>query len=123
MQGEILHSPAICDEARKQVMQIKWLPPPHDVFKLNTDGSHKQGSHLSACGGLIRNSSSSFIAGFHCNMGVSTSVVVELWALVHGLKLAHILNINKLIVETDLEVVVNMIIMKQSHSLLYQAPS
>lgn len=68
--GETFKSAASLVEVNKQVMHIKWIPPPHNAFKLNTDGSHKQGSHFSACGGLIRNHSGNFIVGFHCNLGV-----------------------------------------------------
>lgn len=51
-------------------------------------------------------------------MGVSITLFVELWGLVHRLKLARSLHINKLIVELDSKVVVNMIIMKQSHRVI-----
>lgn len=63
--------------ASRQIMQIKWVPLSRNIFKLNTDGSHIHGTHLSACGGLIRNSNGQFISGFRCNLGISTSIVLK----------------------------------------------
>lgn len=93
-------------EASHEVI-VKWLPPPMDIFKLNTDGSHING--LSACGGLLRNSLGNFIQGFYCNLGAATSVAAELWGLVLGLRTTRSLGITTLEVEMDSSVVVNMV--------------
>lgn len=44
---EIFNPIAVYVEASKQVVHIKWIPPPHNAFKLNTDGSHKQEASFS----------------------------------------------------------------------------
>lgn len=62
------------------------FPPPAGMLKLNIDGSCVNG--LAACGGLIRDEMGSFICGFYCNLGSSTSIHAELWGLTHGLRIA-----------------------------------
>lgn len=103
--------------ASKHLKHIRWIPPPLDAYKLNTNGSHRVDTQLSACGGLIRDHMGTFIAGFHCNLGTATSVLAELGGLVHGLKLAQSLHLQRIIVELDSEVVISMIRMRRSLSL------
>lgn len=61
------------------------------------------------CGGLLRDSLGHFLRGFHCHLGVATSVLVELWGLVLGLRLARCVGISLLRVEMDSKTVVNML--------------
>lgn len=83
---EVFKSAASLVVANEKVMHIRWILPQHNAYKLNINDSHKQGSHFSACGGLIRNHLGNFIAGFHCNLGVSMSIFAKLWGLVHELR-------------------------------------
>lgn len=99
-------------------IHVRWVPPPDGTFKLNTDGSHVNG--VSTCGGLVRNSLGRFIRGFHCNLGVATSVAAELWGLVLGLCLARSMGINSLVVEMDSMVVVNMVKAHGTHCMHLQ---
>ncbi|KAK7289741.1 hypothetical protein RIF29_03628 [Crotalaria pallida] len=62
-------------------------------MKLNTDGSFRASSHAAACGGVIRDATGFFVHGFHCNLGVCSSVKAELWSLLWGLRLAKHLEI------------------------------
>lgn len=86
------------------------------MIALNVDGSHNSGG--SACGGLLRNSLGQFLRGFHCNLGLATSVLAELWGLVLGLRLACSMGITSLRVELDSMVVVNMVELRRSNCLL-----
>lgn len=90
--------------------------PPSGVIALNVDGSHNSGG--SACGRLLRNSLGQFLRGFHCNLGLATSVLAELWGLVLGLRLARCMGIASLRVELDSMVVVNMVVLWRSNCLL-----
>lgn len=67
---------------------------------------------------MIRDHDGHFVSGFHCNLGVATSVMAELWGLVYGLKLARSLNLTVVLAELDSEVVVNMIRTKNSNCFL-----
>lgn len=95
--NELLSSDASVGLASKQVVHIKWTPPPHNVFKLNTDEYHSQRTHFSACGGLIRNADGQFISGFYYNLGVSTSTVAEILGLIHGLRMGKSLHLDRVI--------------------------
>lgn len=93
---------------------VRWTPPPMDMFKLNTDGTFRNG--LTAFGGLIRNHHGQLSKGFHCNFGTASSILAELWGFIHGLHLAKSLHITSLAVELVSKVVVNMIQKRSSHS-------
>lgn len=95
---------------------VKWNPLDTTYFKLNTDVSFIEHSSLSSCEGLIRNFMGCFIRGFTCNLGRFTSVMVELWGVVHGLMLACNLGINFFIVEMDSLTVVGMVKSRKSQN-------
>lgn len=77
-------------------------PPLADgTLKLNTDGSRLHG--LAACGGLLRDTMGQFICGFHYNLGSASSILAELWGVIHGLRLAANLGVQRLIVEVILK--------------------
>lgn len=66
-------------------IQVKWIKPPMEWVKLNTDGS-MFGDPIKAGGdGILRCSNGDWIAGFARKLGNITSTVVELWALRDGL--------------------------------------
>ena len=91
-------------------INICWHPPLTGYFKLNTDRSilHSNPTKASA-GGLIRDSLGSWIGGFTRKIGITHSMVAELWGLRDGLTLAKQLNIKKLYVETDAKAMVTLI--------------
>lgn len=43
---------------------VQWLPPPPGVFKLNTNGSSRNGLAACACGALIHDSHGRFVRAF-----------------------------------------------------------
>ncbi|KAI5336393.1 hypothetical protein L3X38_015660 [Prunus dulcis] len=104
---------------------LAWKPPPVSIMKLNIDGSRIGSSGAIAAGGLIRNSAGEWVAGFSANLGHGEILVVELWALYHGLKLAQRLQVTKLIVETDSTIVLHLLNAKlePNHPLLLNAES
>ncbi|GKV38629.1 hypothetical protein SLEP1_g46518 [Rubroshorea leprosula] len=80
---------------------VSWTPPPHPYLKLNTDGSHNHHSGKAAAGGLIRDHNGRWVHGFAVNVGLTTSFLAELWGCREGLKLAHSLGIQQLVLEMD----------------------
>ncbi|GLT30109.1 hypothetical protein SLA2020_049290 [Shorea laevis] len=88
---------------------VRWIPPQQPFLKLNTDGSRNHTTGGAAAGGLIRNHCGIWIHGFAVNVGVSSSFLAELWGCREGLKLAHSLGVQHLILEMDSLVAVQFI--------------
>ncbi|XP_015942837.1 heat shock 70 kDa protein [Arachis duranensis] len=82
-----------------------WRVPPSGWVCLNTDGSmfqNRNNNNKAACGGLVRDSSGSFLGGFSVKLDHATSVTMaELWGVVHGLNLAWDLGCRKVKVDID----------------------
>lgn len=60
-------------------------------------GLRKPGN--AAAGGLIRDAFGGWIRGLGHNLGTATVLAAELWAMLHGLKLAWDLGYNSVILE------------------------
>jgi ribonuclease HI len=88
---------------------IGWKPPPLSFIKLNTDGSVSGNPGQAGAGGVLRDHHGTWIGGFARNIGRTNSLAAELWALRDGLALAQNLNVQKLIVEMDAKVVIDML--------------
>nr|POF06238.1 putative ribonuclease h protein [Quercus suber] len=73
-------------------LNAKWDKPPPGWYKLNTDASIING-HAGA-GGLLSDSSGTWVQGFSKPLGIATVLVAELWALREGLRMARQLNID-----------------------------
>lgn len=102
-----LHKPSPSFLEASMEVPVRWTLPLMGVFKLNSDGSLRNG--LAACGGLLHNHHGHFIKGYHYNLGVASSILVELWGLIHGLRLAKSMHMSSLVVELDSKAVVSMI--------------
>ena len=98
---------------------IKWNSPIDDWYSLNTDSTIMNNLGLARCGGLIRDNTSSWISGFCKDLRNYHSIMVELWGLLEGLKLATSLNISKLIVQMDAAIVVDLIVNNSSDNMLF----
>ncbi|GMP96757.1 hypothetical protein CsSME_00045259 [Camellia sinensis var. sinensis] len=81
-------------------MSISWSPPREGWFKHNTDGASKRILGKVAAGGLIRDHLGHWVMGFCKNIGVTSSVASEIWALRDGIKLALDKNLSNLEIET-----------------------
>ncbi|KAK9273656.1 hypothetical protein L1049_018466 [Liquidambar formosana] len=91
------------------VFYVSWSPPPLFWHKLNNDRSSLATLSLLVQEGLSWDHLSHWIVSFIRNIGLSTSVAAELWALRNGLLLAHNRGINKLQVEVDAQDVISLI--------------
>lgn len=94
---------------RRRSILVRWSPPPHGYFKLNTDGSRYNVSWKASAGGIIRNWGRDWVRGFFVNIGKASSFVAELWGLREGLRLCHTLGIRNLHAEMDSATIVHML--------------
>ncbi|GLT32301.1 hypothetical protein SLA2020_069770 [Shorea laevis] len=76
-------------------------PPPEGYIKLNTDGSALSNPGQTGAGGVFRDHMGNWLLGFMRNVGYSTVLTAELWAIRDGLKLAVERGFTRIIVETD----------------------
>ena len=77
---------------------------------MNSDGASQGNPGYAGGGGLIRDHNGKWVKGFMRNIGKTTSVAAEFWALRDGLMLAGQLGIDHLHVELDAQVVVNLVL-------------
>lgn len=87
---------------------LSWQKPSAGSFKLNIDGTRVSLSGKIGAGGVIRDHCGTWIGGFQVNLGVGDVIQAEAWGLLYGLKLALQLKIDRLEVETDSAVLVNL---------------
>ncbi|XP_065859433.1 factor of DNA methylation 4-like [Euphorbia lathyris] len=80
----------------------KWLAG------INTDGSCLSDGRIAA-GGVLRDASGAWLAGFTHNLGMGSSFSAELWGILSGIKLATRMGIKRLLVESDNLVAINRI--------------
>ncbi|EOX96783.1 Uncharacterized protein TCM_005954 [Theobroma cacao] len=79
---------------------IYWKKPSIGEYKLNVDGSSRNGLHA-ATGGVLRDHTGKLIFGFSENIGPCNSLQAELRALLRGLLLCKERHIEKLWIEMD----------------------
>ncbi|GLT29719.1 hypothetical protein SLA2020_045650 [Shorea laevis] len=93
----------------KQPRLISWELPPHEWIKLNTDSSVMGNPGKGSCGGLFRNSQGRWLLRYTRNIGYTTALAAELWAIRDGLQIAINMHFNSIIVETDCYVAYQLI--------------
>ena len=69
-------------------ISVRWMKPPMDWLKLNTNGASLGNPGKAGGGGVIRDSSGKWVKGFSRSIGVATSVMAECWAIRDRLTLA-----------------------------------
>ena len=97
-------------------IQVKWLNPPSNWFKLNSDGSARGNPGLAGGGGLIRNEKGEWVKGYARAIGITTSVAAKLWALRDGICLCIALKLPAVEIELDAKVVIDLV-RKDSNNL------
>ena len=94
---------------QRTVVQVRWFKPPAGWFKLNLDGASCGNLGKAGGGGILRDCNGLWIKGYARSIGFATTIIAEFWALRDGLKLALNEGIQRLIVELDANVVVDLI--------------
>ncbi|XP_002441395.1 uncharacterized protein LOC8082989 [Sorghum bicolor] len=93
-----------------RVILVQWSPPPRGWFKLNFDGSvYHDGSARASVGGAIRDSAGRVVLAFAEPTEHSTVGIVEARAMIRGLRLALGLRLQRLVVEGDDLVLVQLL--------------
>lgn len=87
-----INPPSPC--IRTSVQFIGLTPPPHPFF--NYSGAAKGNPGLAGAGGQLRDCNGVWVKGFTRNLGFTSSVSAELWALRDGFKLALDMGISDL---------------------------
>ncbi|KAL0016315.1 hypothetical protein SO802_003384 [Lithocarpus litseifolius] len=99
-------------EKHKQIkakIQVRWLPPSLNWFKVNSDGSSMGNPGLAGGGVLIRNQDGEWVKGYARSIGCATSVAAELWALRDGIRLCISLKLPAVVFELDAKLVVDLL--------------
>ncbi|GLT93612.1 hypothetical protein SLE2022_113960 [Rubroshorea leprosula] len=88
---------------------FSWTPPPPNWIKINTDGSVMGNPGPAGCGGILRDSQGQWIMGFIRNIGDTTVLAAELWAIRDGLSIAVNLQLQKVIIESDCQIAIKLL--------------
>ena len=78
----------------------RWSLPDKGWVKINVDGAVNQ-MQQGGCGGVIRDDNGDFIAGFFFKINNCFSLLTEIRAMLHGLKLAWDRGFRKVVIESD----------------------
>ena len=98
---------------------MRWFKPPAGWFKLNSDGAPCGNPSKVGGGGIIRDCNGLWVKGFARSIGYATSITAKFWALRDGLKLALNEGIQRLIVELNAKVMVDLINSNAATNKLY----
>ncbi|XP_075649824.1 uncharacterized protein LOC142620320 [Castanea sativa] len=90
-------------------IQVKWIPPSSNWFKLNSNGSSMGNPGLAGGGGIIRNKNGEWVEGYARAIGITTSVAAKLWALRDGIRLCIALKLPAVEIELDAKVVLDLV--------------
>jgi len=127
--GDVIHSmvgESGFKDNTKQRVCIGWRYPSIDWVKINVDGCRKGNPGVAGAGGVIRDAIGRWIVGFTLNIGIYTLVGAELWAITNGLKLAWSKEFQKIVLESDSSLAVDLItkdkiIIDKNYNLIMQA--
>lgn len=85
-----------------------WNPPPTPLVKFNTDGASRGNPGLVGAGCVLRDHYGYWIARAAQNVGFTTSMVVELWGIYHGVQLPCDKGYMNIILETDSQAAISL---------------
>ncbi|GAU25012.1 hypothetical protein TSUD_154860 [Trifolium subterraneum] len=106
-------------ESSESIIPIIWEPPP--INTLNVDDMHKKRNSFSTCGGLLRDSRDGLIQGFYCNLGSNNSQGAKIWSIVHAMRIARHLHLDRVIFEIDFTLVA-AVVLNRSTTISYLKP-
>ena len=102
---------------------VHWELSNHGWVKLNCDRAAKGNPDFASARGTIWNEHGESMGGFTSNLGIATTLVVDLWTVIHGLNLAWDKGFRRVQVDTYSKEVVRLIekgvdVMHPHHSLV-----
>ncbi|CAL1399133.1 unnamed protein product [Linum trigynum] len=95
--------------ADRVTANIGWKQPPEGWIALNIDGASCGNPGQAGAGGLLRDASGKWIAGFTASIGSATAALAELWAFYYGLDLAWKEGCRAVIVQSDSKLAIQLI--------------
>lgn len=72
----------------RRLLQVGWIPPPASIIKVNVDGTSKGNPGRAAARCVLHDQDDGWIVSGAQNLGLCTSLQVELWATMLGLQVA-----------------------------------
>ncbi|XP_060197735.1 uncharacterized protein LOC132626759 isoform X2 [Lycium barbarum] len=87
---------------------VRWIRPPLNWIKLNTDGSHNCEDDIGA-GGIVRDSNGNLIMAFAKSLGKGSSNLAEAKAALYGMKWCISNGFRNIILESDSLIIINML--------------
>ena len=103
------------------VIPVRWEKPHSNWFKLNINGASCGNPRRAGGGGVLQDNAGEWVKGFAKNIGSTTSIIDEFWALRDGLQMAILLDVQNLEVELDAKVVLDLICSKNSSNATYSS--
>ncbi|KAK5824032.1 hypothetical protein PVK06_018795 [Gossypium arboreum] len=88
----------------------KRQPPNLGWIKINTDGAANTDENWLAAGGVLRAFSENWVRGCQRFIGRGSTVNSELWVILHGLEIVQNRRSNKIIIEIDCMMAVEIMI-------------
>ncbi|KAJ1402685.1 Ribonuclease H domain [Sesbania bispinosa] len=109
--GEIfvLNGPHLHIAPRYHQVMVGWSPPHAGWFKFNVDGSLWNGGGAATYGGVLRDSSGTWIFGFSRHIGTTTALRAELWGIRSALEIAWEKGVKHILLESDSRIAVHMV--------------
>ena len=90
-------------------VQLRWEKTQQNWYKLNTNRASLGNPSTSGGGGVIRNEEDHGIRGFSRNIGTTTSLIAEIWALRDWLNLCISMNLEAVEIEVDAKSIVDLV--------------
>lgn len=94
-----------------------WTPPPIGYVKVNVDGSFLENCSRMGAGGILRDHTGGWIAGFSYPQTGGDALLAELLAIQRGLELCHTKGFEQIICESDSLEAVQLFSMDSTHAL------
>ncbi|XP_049348952.1 uncharacterized protein LOC125813502 [Solanum verrucosum] len=95
-----------------KVTPVRWIKPPEQWIKINTDGSALSNPGRIGAGGILRDQTGEMILAFATPLGEGTNNQAEAEAAIFGMTWAFELGYRKLILEVDSQLLVDWIMHK-----------
>lgn len=90
-------------------LTVCWHKLPSGHIKLNIDGVADPLTHIGGLGVVFRDTHGQWLCGYTKHLPHTDALQTELLALFHGLKIAFLRNFHPLIVESDSQVLLNLL--------------
>ena len=115
---KLINPPLVYAASNKEAREnCKWTPPPPGWHKLNFDGAARGNPGIAGVGCILNDENGRWVAKLAAPLPPVSNNVAELEALEKGLQLSHKLNLCKIHIEGDSQVVLNAIRYKKNPKL------